>query len=213
MNYLFLTVAFVSPQYDHPRPRCSVFVVFTLSYWPCLCWLWASSSKDGNLDSSTNASGMISKWIRLWRVCFSFSLLGDSLRVLCLNLLWNLKHWALSCRPNVPVRCRMERFFRVTATDLKTKPLHSRVFYVNRNNTINFRRRNWVRVGMSEWNGMVRLFRFSRTLGQPRKVNPKLRIFFQKMSVPFDSLPGISWFCGRIESAHWFPHYLNSISN
>ena len=54
---------------------------------------------------------------------------------------------------------------------------------------------------MVEWNGIFRLFRFSRTLGQPREVHPKFLKEIPEMSVPFAPQPGISGIFGRMESA------------
>ena len=45
--------------------------------------------------------------------------------------------------------------------------------------------------------GIFRLFRFSGILGQPRDFGMK----FRKMSVPFNSQPGISGIFGRMKSA------------
>ena len=43
------------------------------------------------------------------------------------------------------------------------------------NSTSRQARKNQARVGMVEWNGIFRLFRFSGILRQPREVHPKFR--------------------------------------
>ena len=66
-------------------------------------------------------------------------------------------------------------------------------------------------MGMVEWNGIFRLFRFSGILGQPREVHPKFRNEIPEMSVPFAPKPGISGIFGRMESAHSFNQILSLI--
>ena len=57
---------------------------------------------------------------------------------------------------------------------------------------------------MVEWNGILRLFRFSGILGQPREVHQNFGMKFWKMFVSFAPQPGISGSLGRMESAQDF---------
>ena len=61
--------------------------------------------------------------------------------------------------------------------------------------------RNWARAGMVEWNEILRLFRFSGILGQPREVHPKFRNEIPENVCSIRPKPGISGIFGRMESA------------
>ena len=62
-------------------------------------------------------------------------------------------------------------------------------------------RRIKARAGMVEWNGILRLFRFSGILGQPREVHPKFRNEIPENVCSIRSQTGISGIFGRMESA------------
>ena len=96
-------------QCDPLRARCSVFAVFTLSFWPCLWSLRASFSKKDNLDSSTNASRMTSKWSQKSLRCM---LTFDSLKVTFCAFIVDtmlLPRYSLSTRPSPSVTPKFAR--------------------------------------------------------------------------------------------------------
>ena len=65
---------------------------------------------------------------------------------------------------------------------------------------------------MVEWNGIFRVFGYSRILGQPRELHPKFRNEIPEMTVPFAPQPGISGIFSRMESAPRFADFLSLCS-
>lgn len=104
---------------------------------------------------------------------------------------------------------RFEVLKNLAATDLKTMNVfHSRIFHLNRNNTINVRRRVWTRIGMAEWNGIFQLFRFSDTSGQLREANPRFRNFISENLFHSILHPKFPEIFGRMECTQCLTYFI-----
>lgn len=142
----------------------------SLPFWPFLAALELLEKSEVETNNVLGEDDAIT----LNRVCdvlwgYSISIFLRSLRV---TFEWRGKLFTCTVMPTLNVAlltkaCRGQS----TAIMLSDRKLEDQSYV-----EFNFQaRRNWAWAGMVEWNRIIRLFRFSRILGQPREELPKYR--------------------------------------